>query len=339
MKSSRNICCLLLALLLASCEVEFSPNAEWQDIPVVYCLLDPDNDTVFARVERCFLGDGSIYEYGSIADSLHYPQGSIAVTLYAFRGNRVVDSADMQYTLRPREDGAFASTPQPVYYSTAPLDTTCRFSLRVRRTADDSLLAVTDTIPLVLQANATLISRPSNNHRFGFHENAGGTTVCKIQWPVLQGGRRYSPIVRFYYREFEDTLYVDLPAGEVAATTTSTTATLGYDYPRESFLHTLREYFVHIGDTVTPKYYLEYVDIFLTACDEPLNVYMMSVASGTNLTQTTDTYTNVHGGAGIFAARLTHRYKHFLADNSTVPMGASNPGLRAFLKDLGIGFQ
>ncbi len=48
------------SLLLASCEVDFSPNASWREIPVVYCVLDQDDDTSYVRVERCFLGEGSI---------------------------------------------------------------------------------------------------------------------------------------------------------------------------------------------------------------------------------------------------------------------------------------
>ena len=50
------------SLLLSACEVEFSPNAEWREIPVVYCVLDQDDDTTFVRVERCFLGEGNIYQ-------------------------------------------------------------------------------------------------------------------------------------------------------------------------------------------------------------------------------------------------------------------------------------
>lgn len=337
MKKTPVLFLLAALLLLTSCEVEFSPNAQWKDIPVVYCLLDPDDDTVFARVERCFLGDGSIYDYGIIADSINYPQGAIDVWLYKFRGDRAVDSVQMQYTLRGRDEGAFASTPQPVYYSVTPLDSTCRYSLRVRRTTDNVFIAVTDTIPLICQVKSNLITRPANNDPYGFSFMTRG--ACRIEWPALYAARRYHPIVRFYYRELDDTLYVDLPAGEVAANSTSTDATYSFEYPRTSFLYSLRSYFVGIGDTVTPKYYLQYVDLFLTAWDENLNVYMMSVASGTNLNQTTDVYTNVHGGTGIFASRLIHRYKHTLADPSTNPMGSSNPSLRAYLKDLGIGFQ
>ena len=83
-----------------------------------------------------------------------------------------------------------------------------------------------------------------------------------------------------------------------------------------------------------PDVVLQMPEIFLF----DMNAYMNSVASGTNLNQTTDTYTNIHGGVGIFAARRTHLYKYLLADNSMNPINSSNPGLRAYLTELGVGF-
>lgn len=327
----------MVLLLFASCEVEFTPNAQWTDTPVVYCVLDPDDDTAFVRVERCFLGEGSIYSYGTISDSLNYPQGAVVVDLIAYRWGQAVDTLHTTYALRQHQAGDFADTDQPIYYTTQHLDTTCLYKIEVVRTSDGQLLASTDSIPLILQTNPVLISRPSNTTRFGFHESSGGTAVCKITWNPLDNARRYQPIVRFYYGEEGDTLYVDLPAASVAAGNNS--GVLSTAYSRDAFLNSLRHAFVSMGDTVTTKKYLEYVDLYLTACDEQLNVYMSSVASGTNLTQTTDLYTNIRGGVGIFAARRTHLYKHLLADNSMVPMGASNPGLHAFLKELGVGFE
>ena len=79
---------ILTALLAASCEVDFSPNAPYRETPVVYCLLDQDDDTTWVRVERCFLEEGSIYNYGSDGQLYNYPQGRvtdhrIGMTLYS----------------------------------------------------------------------------------------------------------------------------------------------------------------------------------------------------------------------------------------------------------------
>ena len=316
---------LLSALLMSSCEVEFSPNAEYVETPVVYCVLDQDDDTTWARVERCFLEEGNIYNFGSQSQLYTYPQGTIKVNLLAYRNGSLVSSVSMTDTLLPRADGIFDSSPQPLFYTVTPLDTTCMYQLQVRHVDTDSLVASTDSIPLLLQTEASLITSPSNTQRFRF---IGGK--CKIAWTSLANARRYQPFVRFYYGENGDTLYQDLPCDIV------TSGYLTTDYLLQSFLNTLKE---ALKDDTNHKEYLEIVDIYLTACDEHLNVYINSANTGNNLTQATDTYTDIRGGVGIFAARRTHLYKHFLSDNSMNPIHSSAPGLRAYLRELGIGFD
>ncbi|MCR5445944.1 MAG: hypothetical protein K6E96_09765 [Bacteroidales bacterium] len=317
------------AMMLTACQVEFSPNAEYRETPVVYCLLDQDDDTVWARVEKCFLVEGNIYEYGSSSEMINFPQGYITVSLIASRWGVPVDTLILRDTLCNRDDGLFASQNQPLFFNTAHLDTTCNYHLEVRRAADDSLMAYTDPIPLILKTESTLITQPYNTRPFGFNDYSAGTRVCNIAWNSLRNARRYQPIVRFFYGEDGDTHYVDLKCAHVTSGANITA------YPLESFLNSLKN---ALQDDPNPKEYLKYVEIYLTACDENLNVYINNVASGVSLNQTADTYTNVHGGLGIFAARRTHLFKYLDADPSMNPLSSSNPGLYSYLHALGIGF-
>lgn len=318
----------IFVVLLTACEVEFSPNAAWKETPVVYCMLDQDDDTTWVRVEKCFLGENSIYSYGTISDSVNYPQGSISVHLLAYLGGQLRSDVALQYTERNRMTGNFVSTNQPIYYTDSALNENYMYKLEVRRVADGNVIASTDSIPLIIQTEEQVITKPYSSGRFGFHSTAQGTPVCHIEWNALRNARRYQPFVRFYYGEEEDTLYVDLMCE-------STTA-LSTDYSRSSFLNSLK---IALQDDPNPKKYLEIVDVYLAACDENLNVYMMSVNSGVSMNQTTDTYTNIRGGVGIFGARRTHLYKFLNADNSMNPLNSGNPGLHAYLKDLGVGFE
>lgn len=316
---------ILGALLLVSCEVEFSPNAEYVETPVVYCVLDQDDDTTFVRVEKCFLENGDIHGFGSESQLYTYPMGTIQVNLFSYRNGQLMNTVALVETLRPRNGGDFDSSSLPIFYTTVPLDTTCMYKLEVRRVANDSLLATTDSIPLILQESSNLITTPSNNQRFRFING-----VCKIAWNALDNARRYQPFVRFYYGELGDTLHLDLFCNSDVSGRLST------EYALQSFLNSVKE---ALKDDPNPKQYLEFVDIYLTACDENLNVYSNSVNSGANLNQTTDNFTNIKGGVGVFAARRTHLYKNLLSDNSMNPINTSAPGLRAYLRNLNVGFE
>ena len=315
---------LTAVLLFAACEVEFSPNAEYVETPVVYCLLDQDDDTTWVRVEKCFLEEGSIYNYGSESELYTYPQGYLQVSLIAYRNGNRLSTTVLSDTLLARFDGNFDNSPQPLFYTTVPLDTTCMYSLEVRHADNDSLVAYTDPIPLILQTTDALVTSPANNQRFRF---TYGT--CKIAWNALANARRYQPIVRFFYGELGDTLFLDLPCNS------ETSGKLQTEYSLQSFLNSVK---VALENDTNPKQYLEYVEIYITACDESLNSYINSVNSVSSLTQTTDTYTNIHGGMGVFAARRTHLHKYLLADNSMNTLNTTAPGLRAYLVDLGVGF-
>ena len=318
------------SLLAAACEVEFSPNAEWKDVPVVYCLLDQDDDTTWVRVERCFLGEGSIYDFGQIADSINYPVGSIDVRLLSYRNGTLQSTESLNVAMRPREDSRFASEPQPIYYTDTRLDEGMMYKLEVLSTADGSTLATTDAIQLIINRNSQLVTRPSLHDIFKFLGRYGAEPACEIEWNQLDGARRYKPMVRFYYGELGDTHYVDIPCPTVL--TGNNVGKLSTICTRSDFLETIR---LALKDDPNPKEYLKYVDLYITACDENMSLYLTSVSSGITINQTTDVYSNIEGGLGVFAARRTHLHKTIQADSSIVPPN----GMQYMLEQLGVGFQ
>lgn len=320
--------------MLASCEVEFSPNASWKEIPVIYCVLDQDDftagDTTWVRVERCYLGDGSIYSYSSIGDSIHYPQGSIDVRILVYRNGNCIDSIQCRDTLREREQGDFAYQLQPIYYTTQRLQEDCYYKIEVRRAASRQLMAYTDSIPLIT-CSTNVIHKPYNNETFGFFDRTSGNVPSFLmEWYVMENARRYQPFIRFYYGEGGDTLSVDVLCGSVNSGNGSTM--LRSSLTRDGFLTNLEQ---QLQNDTNSKRYLKLVDVYLTACDENLNTYISTVNSGSSIDQNTHAYTNVHcctdgkvvDGVGILGARRTHLYKTLQADPSMVP----NVGLYWFL--------
>ena len=88
-----------------------------------------------------------------------------------------------------------------------------------------------------------------------------------------------------------------------------------------------------LEDTASRKEYLKRVDIYLACCTEDLNAYMSTAAQGSDLEQSRETYSNIQGGIGVFAARRAHLYHRYNADDSDRP----NVGLVWYLKELGVG--
>jgi hypothetical protein len=339
MKPIKPILYLLAALLFVSCEVEFSPNAKWKNVPVIYCVLDQDDDTTWARVQRCYLSEDNIYSYGLNSDSINYPQGSIEVYMMAYENGVLKDSIPFIYTLRNRQEGNFAGGAQPIYYcvtrtgSSRRLRDNYQYVLIVRSTADGHIIASSEPVSLIRQTDATLITRPSitvttNNDTiggFGFYDvnpTTNKRNACIIKWNLLDNARLYQPFVRFYYQEEGVTRYVDL----LCPTSRTTSVT----YTRDNFLEDLKNKLQ--ADTL-PKRYLKRVDLYLTCCSEELNVYLSTASQMGGLDQDHEVYNNINGGVGIFASRRTHLYKRMPSDTSL----NSDNGLLYYLLNLGVG--
>jgi hypothetical protein len=331
--------CYLLSLFFTSCEVEFSPNAKWKNVPVVYCVLDQDDDTTWARVQRCYLSEDNIYSYGQNSDSINYPQGSIEVYLLGYENGVLKDSIPFLYTERDRQDGNFAHVAQPLYYSVTRPGGSRRFRdnyqyvLYVRSTADGSLLAYSNPVSLIRQTNATLITKPSvtvttSNDTiggFGFYDvdpTTNKRNICHIKWNLLENARLYQPMVRFYYMENGVTRHIDL-MGPISKTSEAR-------YSRELFLEEVRR---QLQDDTCRKRYIPRVDLFLTCCSEELNVYMSTASQGGGLDQSHEVYNNINGGVGVVASRRTHLYKRMPSDTSL----SSDNGLLYYLINLGVG--
>lgn len=337
MKIMRKILLLLpLVTLVASCEVEFSPNAEWKNIPVVYCVLDQDDDTTWVRVQRCYMSEGNIYDYGQVSDSINYPQGSITVSLLGYENGVVKDSMDFQYYQRDCDSGNFASSAQPVYgFETRNrLKEKYTYVLKVRNAADGRILAYTEPVSLIKKTEETLLSKPvvhtnQGDTNFSISGMKFNSTVvsgsCEIQWKPLENARLYQPMVRMYYVSQGQTKHVDL----YCPTATSKTNTVYYN--RSQFLTDVK---AKLETDTTRKKYSARVDIYLYCCTEDLNVYLSNASNTAIDAQSLGMFNNIHGGIGVFAARRTHLYKHMNSDDSMTP----NRGLLWFLIDLGVGF-
>jgi len=339
----------LTLLALTSCKVEFNPNAPWREVPAVYCVLDPEEDTVWVRVQRCYLGQDNLYNYSSIADSNYYAPDDITVHLNAWKGirgeynsltasNQLVDSWDLTYTERPgKPEGNFPSGLQPLYYCVPgprfEADTDCVFQLVVMRGADILAQATTSMVghrePTIHLRDTVeeILSNPSNLHGHDFRFVKG---VSSMDWYPVPRGRRYQPFITFYYRRLLDTCSLTIPGNVYAASGTSDKIGPFAAISEDRFLSLIKN---HLKDNTDSLFTVNNVDITISVCNEDLNAYINSLDRTVMGGQETSTYSNIDGGVGIFASRRTHITVNVPCDSFGNPNN-----LPQRLVDLGVGF-
>ncbi len=339
----------LISLLLTACKVEFSPNAEWREIPVVYGVLDQDDDTTYIRVQKCFLGEGNNHDYAQIFDSINYPEGSIEVKMLEWPAVVTRDSLLVidpsasvpnkeflfdYHLLGDKPEGEFYAPYQPVYIcrTAGQLDPKYVYQLLVIKTDSGDTIARAQTY---LVGYGLRFIQPSNlGFNFTNHK-------CEIKWYTATRGRLYQPRVRFYYNDFVvtdhgtwlDTLitphYIDVDGDVLKKNLTDVDAVR---FLSESvYFNTIRDS-IPTNEYTVNKIPIDTVDIFIRVCTEDLAAYLFSHQDNGSINQDRVTYTNVEGGLGVFAARRTHFYGRFRAPSAPTSAYVKN------LKSLGVGF-
>jgi len=344
---------LFIVALLSSCKAEFSPNAPWREVPNVYCVIDPEEDTIWARVQRCFLGEDNLYNYAPIRDSNYYSESEISVHLIAWKGivgsngsitptDKVADRWQLTYTECPgKPEGLFPSGSQPLYYCVPGkrlvADTTCLFQLVVIKNATgDTLASATTTLVGFLEKTIRLrdtleivVSRPnsSRNKEFGFRTGTRG----EISWNTLPRARLYQPVITFFYKKNGDTLSLDIPLATKNNSNNSTSLTQKISLDR--FLSFVKD---ELKDNRDSLFFVNNIDITLLACNEDLNVYLYSHSNNNVLSgQEYSTYSNIDGGVGIFGSRRRHIRVNVPCDS----LGTPSPNYLDYeLINLGVGF-
>jgi len=72
---------LMLLFLLSACDNELNVRADYEDLTVLYAILDPKEDTNYVRVQRAYLGDAPASASYNETDSLYYDTADIQVLI------------------------------------------------------------------------------------------------------------------------------------------------------------------------------------------------------------------------------------------------------------------
>lgn len=117
--------------LFGSCSTEFDVNADWEDITVVYALLDQNDDTHFIKINKAFLGPSNAYDMAAISDSLYYD--SLVVELEEWSGTSFLKPIPCIKSVNEyqKEDGIFANDVNILYKTSEVLNPENEYRLKV----------------------------------------------------------------------------------------------------------------------------------------------------------------------------------------------------------------
>ncbi len=294
---------VFVSVYFISCEEDFDINAPYQDITVVYGLLDQGEDSVLIKINKAFLGDGNVLEMAKIEDSSEYVNGLTAL-IEEFNGTALVRSYELDtITIQNKEDGTFYNPYQIIYFTPYEPDQDHNYRLTVY-VHGDTITASTNLV------NDFSITKPSAGSKFiQFKPDTEGS----VEWNSAKNGRRYEVVIRFHYKEVlmdsPDTVYkyMDWALGTKKSVDDDGGDELSISYNNNSFYTIIKDRipYTDAGQEANVKErYTNSVDVIIAVAANDFNTYMEVNEPSNSIVQDKPDYTNITNGIGLFSSRF-----------------------------------
>lgn len=280
-------------IVMGSCSTKVDLYDDYQDIAIVYGLIDHKLDTNFIRIEKAFLGYGNAAEIAHIPDSCNYP-GKLDAKLIEVLTNKDIWLDTL--TVHHKDTGVFYGNDQMVYYTTEEINPHSRYKLEI--TKPDGTLVSSSTN--IVGGESFKIAIP--NH-YNFSSTA---TKAIISWSPANNAAMYEVIFGFNWEENGERREMKWSLGTHRATDVAVDhGILKLSFNPAMFFNNLRTY---LGDdtltSVERRFRNKCLTVSLSAGGSELATYIEANSPSSSIAQSTLDWTNINNGYGVFSSRV-----------------------------------
>ena len=287
---------LTLSIFFFSCKTDFNPNAPYQDITVVYGLLNQNDSITYIKINKAFLGNENAYVMAQNPDSSSY-NGNLEVKLEEWINGSYSKVFNFDTTtIYNKEPGIFYAPKQVLYKCVTyhQLSPGKEYRLKIKNIKTGKTIYSSTYL-----VNDFYISTPdANSQNIDFTK----TGKKKLVWTSAKNGRRYQPKIRFNYSE-TDALnnttqkYVDWIFSDQKSSELGGVSKMEVEYYGSAFFQLLKSN-IPVNHNLTRKY--GKVEIIITVGADELSTYLDVNAPTSSIVQVRPEYTNISNGIGIF---------------------------------------
>ncbi len=300
----------LLASVLISCDNEIDINAEYQDLTIIYGMLDPRADTNYVRIQRGYLGDAAASASYGQSDSLYYDSTDISVVIreYEYEGNVVLREAPLIYDDNIElEEGIFTGEGHHLYRvpSSFNIERDKEYEVVVTRLADGSVASARTGIvgSLDLRQPSPFLTARFFDGRIEFRVNQDidvSTPEATVKMTA------YQATIYFHYKE------VDLRTGaEVFKTEEIRLPLEESTFDEQNLLFDGGQLNAALAGRIEEDpdknilRFFQSMDIAITGASEELMTYIDLNRPATGVNQNRPQYEQVINGTGILSSRTS----------------------------------
>lgn len=285
---------LCISLLISGCNNEFDVNDDWQDITVVYGLLNWADTAHYVKVTKAFLGEANAYDMANVSDSLYYK--NISVSIQEWNNNNLVRTLTLfEDTTIPRDEGIFASDRNLVYKTTGQLNQDYMYRLVILKNG-------TEITSETMMIKDFYISLPGQASLYS------ASSTMKISWLSPVNSKIFEPGVRFHYYEVTQTdtvkKYIDIPLSTQYSLNSAGGENMEALLTGGQFQSNLQNKIPQDNAVIKRIVAEGSINTSVFTGSEDMYTYIQVNMPATGIVTEKPAFSNISGGLGIFTSRF-----------------------------------
>lgn len=293
---------IAVLMVLIGCNKDFDANAEWEDITVLYAILNQNDSVHTIKVSKAFLGDAAAADMAQEFDSLYYD--TLNVTIEGYSGSQKLQTLTCTpvYNI-PKDTGYFYAPEQVLYQSTGVLNSDLHYKIVIKNIQKNTEIAGETDLINGEGSNALRISKPTAS--FLETINFASQYPYKVKFKTGKNGFVYQLRIRFHYTENNIPKYIDWDFSNIFSS--------GIEGNEEIMVSIIGDnFYKYLGNNIEPANYgvervPDSLDFIVYAAGEDLYTYLELNKPSTGLVQYRPEYTNVQNGKGLVSCRFDVR--------------------------------
>ncbi len=306
----------LIFFLITACETDFDINAEYEDVTIVYGLLNQNDTTHYIRINKAFLTEeNAVVSAKDPANSI-YPYDVLDVTMEEWLGENLTNIYKLDtVVLSNKEPGIFYAPDHVLYSFNAILNEDATYRLKIRNKELGKLIEAETTIIQDFSFDRPYLPPIPPPPAVYQHPPISfiGTSPVRLEWRSGKNGYLYEAKLRFHYREINvhtneiRDKAIDWNLGRARNEDMTQNRSMLLEINKDGFFILLQN---NISPSEDVRRYALYLDFIFSVAGEDFNTYMEVNEPSTGLIQEKPVYTNVSNGLGLFCSRFVKDRHH-----------------------------
>ena len=320
---------IIISLLASSCETDFDVNANWQEVTIVYGLIDPNEEIQFVKINKAYLGEGDAIQMSSISDSTNYNPSELKVIIYrikelSFNQYDTISSVLLHDTIIDKDDGIFSTDNNIIYTFKKPVsfyNTNSFYSLEVINLSSGH--KVTSQTEIIKDFSFESLN---SSFEWGLYNGDLADSLKfrtkTIEWTKSNNGEIYQLDIIINYIENNDTINLVWSQPLIEYSSGNMTTKIKGDLFFQFLLNNL--------SNNTTKQFIS-LDLLMTVGTDDLKTYINVNKPFSGIVQERPVFSNINNGIGLFSSRYSY--------DEINGIELTNNTINYMINDLDLGFE